>query len=202
MECLVGVLSTHSIPKGLACESRIPQGGERPLRLSGWRVLWCVSLGVGLVPLPHLPRRGRKEGHVGWIGRGASRREQGPCNHAPLCSGASSAVSGREPGRQVKRDEGAAWSGILAHAHPRAYTAPPGCPSSPNQFSWVPKTPFSTRCGQSLRPEELAPQWREVVPYPKSWNWDAQSWLEQVGLIAVGKLLRNFTPDLTMQCHR
>lgn len=149
------------------------------------------------------PPAARKEGGArGLIGSGASRREQGPCNHAPLCSGASSAVSGREPGRQVKRDEGAAWSGILAHAHPRAYTAPPGRPSSPNQFSWVPKTPFSTRCGQSLRPEELAPQWREVVPYPKSWNWDAQSWLEQVGLIAVGKLLRNFTLDLTMQCHR
>lgn len=37
----------------------------------------------------------------------------------------------------------------------------------PKHSSWVPKTPYSTPRGHSLRPEELAAQWREVVPTPR-----------------------------------
>lgn len=67
---------------------------------------------------------------------------RGGAINAPLCSGASLAISGREPGGQVKWDEGAAWSGILVRAHPRAYTVPPGRPSSPRALFLGPKDAF------------------------------------------------------------
>lgn len=148
--CLVDALATHSIPEGLACESRV----SCPRHAGGFGAFFS---GWVLRPVP---------GHVGGVGLGESRLGGGPGSHALLCLG----------GLLGSRGAGAKWSGVVGPGRcvernlgPRARThaltqllqvvrpLPTPSPSVPGTLS-------SPHADGQQGPEELVPPWREAVP--------------------------------------
>lgn len=166
-----GWCSAHARHPGrasLACLWLRRVGSDPALAGSLERVLWSVSLRMSLA---ELPRPGR--GHVGGDRPQGSGLRRGsattPCS-AQVPSGRSRAVgrvvASRGPGGRVKWGGGAAWGGILAHAHPRAScTGAPGGPPSPNTLS---RGPRDTSLHPTLIVSGARERWHltggEVVP--------------------------------------
>lgn len=156
----------HTASEGLACEPRVLQGGEHPCPrhaagfgafLSEWVRRHCLT------PCWDL-----------WAGSaaGGSRLGGRPCSRALLCLGASSAVARHEPGGRMKWDEGAAWSGILAFAHPRAHLQSFSRLSTLFQhtLSRYPRHLSSPYTDSQQSPKELASNCRRSGPHPKGWS--------------------------------
>lgn len=152
--CLVDALATHSIPEGLACESRVScprHAGGFGACFSGWVLR---------------PRPGRVEG----VGRGASRLGWGAGQPRPAVLGGLLGSRGAGAKRPGSWDQRAAWNGILARARTHALTQLQVVALFQHPLPRYQGHLSSPHADSQQGPEKLVPHWWRSGPQWKGWS--------------------------------